>query len=146
MMKEKRKEKFEISIGNIPPKTRVTIRLMYFSLMNIEGDTAISFYLPQNLARTYNPSFLEWKKHWKKYTSMKSFISGKPSKVYENINPCSFSMVLDFSSLSEITEIISPSHNIEIEFSDANAALISYSQIGEPLSQGFFSSTLLKYH
>jgi hypothetical protein len=55
VLEQDKRDIFRQKVGNIPPRSRVNIRITYVADLKVEADGAIRFVLPTTVAPRYSP-------------------------------------------------------------------------------------------
>lgn len=127
LLEQEKRDIFRQQIGNIPPRSRVNVRITYLVQLRIETDGAVRFVLPTTVAPRYQsgvefvPSFAEpWTRYCRRLSSynnnhndVRSWI---PKHVVSLARPCAFSITIEAEMPSVITLISSKSHAIRFVY------------------------------
>jgi hypothetical protein len=125
---EKSQDNFIINVGALPPSKECTITISYVTELDFVHGSTIRFVLPTTIAPRYNPDKGEISSP---AGTNSNYIQSSPYTIdfhcrVEKINQ---------SEDEYITRINSPSHPIEIDFSQPDAYLITFAQQNTHLNQ-----------
>ena len=142
LLEQDKRDIFRQKVGNIPPHSRVNIRITYVADLKVEADGAIRFILPTSVAPRYSPHS-DWyafpvSRPWHYYCGRRVWYGSYerwryvpywelpfyryqwiPTTYIEHQKPCAFSLTVEVETASDITRIECPSHEIKYEFPNA---------------------------
>jgi len=106
---QKEADIFQTKVGNIPPKTSITVTLTYITPLKRDTESnAVRITLPTSIAPRYG-------------------VPTHPGSTNVNKSQTGFELTLDAMMPSQITSISSPSHPIAMTLSGANTASVTLS-------------------
>jgi hypothetical protein len=142
LLEQDKPDVFKQKIGNIPPHSRVNIRITYVTDLKVEADGSIRFFLPTSAAPrytlehapvTYIPFVRPWhccvgRRVWygdyevwryKPYYELPFYrYRWIPEPIVQRTKPCAFSLTVEIETASDIERLECPTHDVKWEFPD----------------------------
>ena len=164
VLEQDKRDIFRQKVGNIPPRSRVNIRITYVADLKVEADGAIRFVLPTAVAPRYSPNVEYYAfpvaHPWYHYCGRRVWYGDYERWRYvpywqlpfyryrwipvhvvqQQQKPCAFSVTVEVETASDIARLECPSHELKYEFADAasrRSAVASLWQSTEPLGKDF---------
>ena len=140
LLEENKPDMFSQKIGNIPPMSRVNIRIIYVTELKVDAETGGAiFVLPTSIAPRYNPQAMNnipWQRPWRDiclgrrvvyrddYQRWNGLVETLPwyrwnyyvpQHVINKQNPGAFSITLEVEMPSKILSVESSTHVLHVE-------------------------------
>jgi uncharacterized protein YegL len=142
LLEQDKADVFKQKIGNIPPHSRVNIRITYVTDLKVEADGSIRFFLPTSVAPRYNPDhvpvYIPYVRPWHYCVGRRVWYGDYerwryvaydelpfyryrwvPERIVARQKPCAFSLTVEVETASEIASLECPTHDVKWEFPNA---------------------------
>ncbi|XP_030850626.1 protein mono-ADP-ribosyltransferase PARP4 isoform X5 [Strongylocentrotus purpuratus] len=124
LMDEEAPDVFTVSVGNLPPKVKVVIKITYVVELSVEGDK-IAFTLPGSVAP------------WRKEAAISQVLQKDVATLkIKDQSSISFSLAVSIEMAADITSIQSSTHPLKIK-QTATKAVITLPEDCTSLGEGF---------